>query len=95
MENEGVQSQTVTLYAKTTDLPDRNGRNVGMVAKFFPPVNVTEMYFHGGNIHSRDRVTNSNTGMGIGSWVNQDSIMNSQSSMDGVDQCSFVVRLKN
>lgn len=65
-----------------------------MVAKGFPTVNITQMHLDSWNFDSGDRISNSNAGVRVGPWIDQQTMTHSQGCMDPIDQCAFMVFLE-
>ncbi len=91
MPYESLQPQPIALNPEAADLPDRHWRNIGMMPKCLAFVNIAEMHFDCGEIHSSDRVTQGNAGVSIATGINQNTLVHIQGSVNMVDQCPFVI----
>lgn len=91
--NQCPQAQDVAIGTETTDLPNGNRSNVGMVTEGFATMDIAEVNLDGGKVYSGDRISKGNTRMSIGSRIDQDALSLPHCIVDGVHQNAFVVRL--
>lgn len=66
-----------------------------MVTKRFSLVDIAEMNLNSGDAHPRDRISKSNTGMGISPRIKEQTILHTIRCMNMVNQRPFTVFLKN
>src|SRR5512145_899532 len=90
------EGQQVALMTEPADYAESRVRVIGMLPERLPRVNIGQMLFDARNRHRRQRITQGDTGMGIGSRVDDDGAHALlPSGMNALDQRPFMIALKS
>jgi hypothetical protein len=93
--DQRFESKAITVPAKARDHTHRNARDVGLLSKRFPRVDVAQVHFDHGQLASEQCVAQAHTRMGQSARVDQDTVGIGARLLDPVDQQPLVVGLKS
>ncbi len=92
MRNQSAQSQAIAGSAETSDLGDDYRCYVRATAERFTGMDIGKMNFNSRQGDCGDRIAQSDTGMRIGTWINQNARCSLASrGMNPVDQGPFMI----
>ena len=73
------------------NLPNSDSCDIGLMAKFFPLMNIGQMHFNRWQTYRRNSIPNRDAGVGIGGRVNDDPIVFCPSLLNPGDELTLTI----
>jgi len=93
--HQKAQSRLITISTQPTNHTHGQIREVRMVAKRFSLMHIGQMHLNKRDVHARDCVTDGDTGVGEGGWIDDDGIVLRARLVNRLDNLAFVIALKS
>ena len=86
-----TECEEIAGRTKAGNLPDRDSRDMGSMAKFFPLMDIGKMHLNRRQTDRRNGVPDCDAGVGIGGRVNDDSVVFRPSLLNPGDQFTLAI----
>lgn len=88
-----METKDIAGRAKSRDLAYRHSGHIRTMPKFFPLMNIRQVYLDRRHLDRRDRITNRHARVGVGGRVDDETVEPVSSFLDPRDQLPFDIRL--
>jgi len=86
-----TECKEITGRTQPGNLPDRDSRHKGPMAKFFPLMNIGQMHFNGRQTYRRNGIPDRDAGVGIRGRVNDNPIISRPSLLNPGDEFTLAI----
>ena len=86
-----TECEEVADRTQAGDLSDSDPRDIGPMAKFFPLMDIGQMHLYRRQADRREGIPDCDAGMGIGSRVNDDSVVSRPSLLNPGNQFTLAI----
>lgn len=94
MIKKSAQTKQVAIQPEAGYLPKGKWRQKAVMPKLLPAMDIGEMDLYKGKSDGSHGVAQSNAGMGIGSRIDQNTIIIGRRRLDSIHQCPLTIGLK-
>jgi len=88
-----TECEEIPGWSQAGDLSKSDSRNIRLMAEFLPLVNIGQMYFNCRQADPRDSIPDRDAGVGIGSRVNDNSVVFCPSLLNPGNQLTLAIGL--
>jgi len=91
MVMQPTECEEISGWTKAGDLPKSDSGNVGPMAEFFPLMDIGQMHLNCRQTDCCDGIPDGDAGMGIGGWVNDNSVVSRPGLLNPGNQLALAV----
>jgi len=88
-----TECEEISGRTQAGDLSKSDSGDVGPMAEFFSLMDIGEVHLNCRQVNGRDGISDCNTGVGIGGWVNDNAVVSPPSLLNPGNQLALAIRL--